>query len=88
LIARYGPLTGTAGQAVGYKELQTYLSGNTTYDDTVDQIKAHTRQFARRQEIWFRSLRELVRFELTPATDADKMVNELTDFFTSNQVSD
>lgn len=81
LMERWGRLTGTAGQAVGYKEMQAYIASEVSYPDTVAAIKAHTRQFARRQEIWFRGLRELQRFEITPQTDRHELATALIDFF-------
>ncbi len=84
LIERHGPLIGTAGQAVGYKELQAFILENKPFEQTVEEIKAHTRQFARRQEIWFRSLSELKRFELTPETETEQMVDDLVQFFTGS----
>lgn len=44
----------TAAQALGYKELLAHLAGETTLDEAVAQIVVRTRQFAVRQERWFR----------------------------------
>jgi tRNA dimethylallyltransferase len=57
---RYGQLGRTASQAVGYKEPLAHLAGELTRDEMVEQVKAHTRQFVRRQEIWFRSMPGLI----------------------------
>lgn len=38
---------------VGYKELFEYLDGKFTLEEAADNIKAHTRQYARRQLTWF-----------------------------------
>jgi tRNA dimethylallyltransferase len=81
LVSQYGMLVGTAAQAVGYKEMQEYIQGSASYEQTEQAIKAHTRQFARRQEIWFRGLSELRRFELTPNTQPSDMAVELVEFF-------
>ena len=95
LVAKYGTLSRTAMQAVGYREVIEYLegsgekcgvriaecgmgidAGHSTSDgrpslppslppsispslaDCINRVKARTRQFARRQETWFRSLSE------------------------------
>jgi tRNA dimethylallyltransferase len=47
-------LSRTAQQALGYRELLDYLDGHQLLPDTIDQIKLRTRQFAVRQERWFR----------------------------------
>ena len=39
---------------VGYKELFTYFNGDCTLDEAVEQIKIHTRQYAKRQMTWLR----------------------------------
>ena len=39
---------------VGYKELFAYLDGQCTLDEAVEQIKIHTRQYAKRQMTWLR----------------------------------
>jgi len=39
---------------VGYKELFTYFDGSISLEEAVEQIKSHTRQYARRQMTWFR----------------------------------
>lgn len=39
---------------VGYKELFTYLDGNTTLPDAVALIQQNTRHYAKRQSTWFK----------------------------------
>jgi tRNA dimethylallyltransferase len=52
---QYGDrLSKTAKQALGYKELWTHLEGSTALDEAVEIAKLRTRQFAVRQERWFR----------------------------------
>jgi tRNA dimethylallyltransferase len=64
LVEKHGKLGRTASQAVGYKEPIEFLSGAIDEAMMVDQVKAHTRQFVRRQEIWFRSMPNLTRLPL------------------------
>ncbi len=49
-----GSLSMTARQALGYRELFEHLDGNCSLADAVDDMITHTRQFAVRQERWFR----------------------------------
>jgi tRNA dimethylallyltransferase len=44
----------TAGQALGYKELRAHLDGHLGLDEALAAIVQRTRQFAVRQERWFR----------------------------------
>ena len=48
------PISRTARQALGYKELFDYLDGVSTLDAAIETIITRTRQFAVRQERWFR----------------------------------
>jgi len=47
-------LSKTAAQALGYAELIEHIRGRVPLDEAVRAIVTHTRQFAVRQERWFR----------------------------------
>ena len=47
-------LSRTAAQALGYKEILEHLDGTVSHDEAVQMIITRTRQFAVRQERWFR----------------------------------
>ena len=47
-------LSRTAAQALGYRELLVHLEGKMSLDEAVNETIIHTRQFAVRQERWFR----------------------------------
>jgi tRNA dimethylallyltransferase len=49
-----GPMSRTARQALGYKELLAHLAGECTLDEAVDTTIRRTVAFARRQRMWFR----------------------------------
>lgn len=44
----------TAGQAIGYKEFLEYFSGSVDKDVAVEEIRRHSRRYAKRQLSWFR----------------------------------
>jgi len=48
------PISRTAAQALGYKELLAHIRGEATLDDALELAVVRTRRFARRQERWFR----------------------------------
>jgi tRNA dimethylallyltransferase len=55
------PLSREARQALGYRELLAFLEGSgPTWNETVELIRIHTRQFAKRQLTWFRHIQQLV----------------------------
>jgi tRNA dimethylallyltransferase len=49
-----GGLSPTARQALGYREVLTHLEEGEPLDESIERARARTRQFARRQERWFR----------------------------------
>lgn len=48
----------TAGQALGYREVLEHLRGERSLPETIELVKTRSRQFAKRQRTWFRSLSE------------------------------
>jgi tRNA dimethylallyltransferase len=58
LLAMDRQLSRTAAQAVGYREVLAHLAGKCDLASTIELVKLHTRQFAKRQLTWFRSLQE------------------------------
>ena len=50
----HGPISRTARQALGYKEMFDYLDGRCSLDAAIETTITRTRQFAVRQERWFR----------------------------------
>jgi tRNA dimethylallyltransferase len=78
LMANPNPLGKTARQAVGYREVIEHLQGQWSLSETIELVRRHTRQLAKRQGTWFRSLCECrfvpVSAALDPAALADKIV--------------
>jgi tRNA dimethylallyltransferase len=58
LLDRFGTLGPTAVQAVGYREVERHLREGVPLDISLRATQARTRQFAKRQLTWFRSLCE------------------------------
>jgi tRNA dimethylallyltransferase len=55
-FVKYGGSTGriTAYQAIGYKELKPYFDGTANVEYCIERVKQATRNYAKRQLIWFR----------------------------------
>lgn len=66
----------TAAQAVGYREVIEHLAGRATLEETIGAVKLHTRQLAKRQETWLRSLSE-VRFVDVQDDSADEIADRI-----------
>lgn len=59
------PLSRTARQALGYREILDALETGGDLAGAIDLIKRRTRQFAKRQYTWFRNLAECRPVEMT-----------------------
>jgi tRNA dimethylallyltransferase len=77
LLQEAPPLSHTAGQALGYKELIEHLQGRLTLSDTVTLIQTRTRQFAKRQHTWFRNLEECVAVPISGDESATELAERL-----------
>lgn len=71
----------TAAQAIGYKELLTYVRGESTLEEALEQLKLSTRRYAKRQLTWFRhnegAKRLYVDREDGTMKDKDELLSEL-----------
>lgn len=83
LLRKHQRLGRTAAQAVGYREMIDFLDGKFSLEQTTELIRAHTRQFARRQEIWFRGLNELQAVEVRPQRSIEELATEAMTVFSS-----
>lgn len=61
----------TAMQAIGYKEIIVYLNGGCTLKEAVERIKQATRNYAKRQETWFRKYKEAVHVDASGKNAAE-----------------
>ena len=59
--------------SVGYKEVIEYLDGQSTLEDTVQQIKQNTRRFAKKQMTWFRRDKRIHWIDVQEPADWDKL---------------
>jgi tRNA dimethylallyltransferase len=86
LLAKYGTLSRTAIQAVGYREVVEELERGRgrvgegeMWMACVERVKVRTRQFAKRQETWFRSLSECTSVtmeeDFEPGVVAEKILS-------------
>ncbi|MGA0284233.1 MAG: tRNA (adenosine(37)-N6)-dimethylallyltransferase MiaA [Saprospiraceae bacterium] len=61
---------------VGYKEIFAYMDGKCSLDEAVDQIKAHSRQYAKRQLSWNRKYLPGPRFNPRELDSMRKLIND------------
>jgi tRNA dimethylallyltransferase len=67
----------TASQAVGYHEVIEHLAGRLDWESMTTRIKTRTRQFAKRQGVWFRSLSECRFVDIEGDVDAEEIAKEI-----------
>lgn len=81
LVERFGELSRTAKQAVGYREILPMIAEGDFSDAKVGEVKeqvaAHTRQLARRQETWFRSFSEVTPVAVDEPLDVERIAWDL-----------
>jgi len=72
----------TAAQAIGYKELISYIKGECSLAEATDTLKLSSRRYAKRQLTWFRHETEAVRLfaddEDGKMKDIDILIKEAT----------
>ena len=76
----------TAPQAIGYKEIVTYLDGTISLDEAVNQIKTATRRYAKRQRTWLRRDSRLTLLDADTLT-LEQMVSCIVESYTNQFVS-
>ncbi|MCL1630809.1 tRNA (adenosine(37)-N6)-dimethylallyltransferase MiaA [Sporolactobacillus sp. CPB3-1] len=58
-----------AMQAIGYKEFIPYFDGRVPLADAIDQLKKHSRHYAKRQYTWFNHQMPIHWIDMTEALD-------------------
>src|SRR5262249_11944642 len=77
LARRPEPLSRTAAQALGYRELLAHIRGEVGLPEAVELAITRTRQFAVRQERWFRRDPRITWIEAGSAGDAANPLEEV-----------
>jgi tRNA dimethylallyltransferase len=85
LLQQYQTLSRTASQAVGYREVIEMLQAGGQLPEAIERVTIRTRQFARRQETWFRSLSECRRVEQSGVADPAETVDTIIALVQSSQ---
>ena len=83
LANRRPPLSRTASQALGYRELIGHVNGEMSLDEAVALAVARTRKFARRQERWFRRDPRIVWLDADE--DAEALADEALSVLTEHR---
>ena len=60
LYKKYGEELCTSLQAIGYKEVISYLKGEYEKEEMIEKIKMETRRYAKRQITWFKKIPNII----------------------------
>lgn len=67
----------TAMQAIGYRQVVEHLRGERPLAETIVEVKARTRQFAKRQMTWLRHQLPVRWFDVGPEESAERVADRL-----------
>ena len=79
LFEKY-PYTYHCFQGIGYKEFIDYVENRTTLSETIEAIKLHTRQFAKRQMTWFKNQMDVTWFDIADEDYKQQIEQKVEDF--------
>jgi len=60
-------------KTVGYQEVFQFLGNEISYDEMLELIKQHTRNYAKRQMTWFRKMSGVEWFDIKPEDSPEKI---------------
>jgi len=75
LRLRYGTLSQTARQAIGYAEAADYLDGRCSLTEAMERTAGRTRRFAKRQRTWFAHQLPVRWIDIDPAMDIGQVAS-------------
>ncbi|MCB6365457.1 tRNA (adenosine(37)-N6)-dimethylallyltransferase MiaA [Intestinibacillus massiliensis] len=78
-----GQLAGTAGQAIGYKELVSYLEGRDSLEDCIEVLKRRTRNYAKRQMTWLKKDDRIHWIYYNEDTEFSRVLQEATEYLSA-----
>lgn len=74
------PIGEVAAKGVGYREVLAHLAGELDLKSTIQLIQTRTRQFAKRQGTWFRSLAEVRPIPVPPDEPPEETARRLAEW--------
>lgn len=66
-----------ANQAIGYKELFSYLRGEESLEEALEKLRQTTRRYAKRQLTWFRADQRIKWLDVSLYQDVASLANEI-----------
>lgn len=79
-----GGMENPASKGIGYREFDSYFSGDSNLEEVVSQIKQDSRHYAKRQLTWFRNKLNVHWFNLVEHPAELKEINTLIEKWRNN----
>ena len=80
-IAGLKDLSTTAEKAIGVREIRAHLAGECSLQEALEAIALATRQYARRQDKWFRREKGFLPLPVKNSTSVDELAASVLAFF-------
>lgn len=77
------PVSSTAKQAIGYKELKPYFDGVCSLEEATEKLKMETRRYAKRQLTWFRK-KNNINWIYIDGKSKEEIIREASEIILSN----
>ncbi|MBI4824781.1 MAG: tRNA (adenosine(37)-N6)-dimethylallyltransferase MiaA [Nitrospirae bacterium] len=77
----------TSMQAIGYKEIASYLKGNYPLDEAIRLIKRNTKRYAKRQFTWFKKEEGIHWIDVTGIFSGREIYNKVSVLFSLTKVN-
>jgi tRNA dimethylallyltransferase len=71
-------------KTLGYAQMRQHVQGEISLTETIDRTVLHTRQFAKRQRTWFRSIPEIEWFDSNDPMLLDRVWDRIDRFCSAN----
>ena len=85
-LLEQGKITGTAAQAIGYKELLPYFAGEATLEACVETLKQASRNYAKRQLTWLKRSPNIEWLNYDASGEFEELVRRSTKIIRSHGV--
>ena len=70
----------TSMQAIGYKEIISYLENQNSFEESIETLKRNTRRFAKRQLTWFRRDKKIKWIDTNNFKNINEIGNYIADY--------
>jgi len=70
---------------IGYREWQSYFAKESTLEEVCEEIKKHSRQFAKRQYTWFNNQMSVKWYDVEEKGMQEKVFNDLDEWLNNNE---